>query len=149
TESTLETNVKLIKQTLLAGAAVAAILSGTQAHAARDYISVVGSSTVYPFSTVVAERFGKATGHPTPKVESTGTGGGMKMFCGGVGTNFADITNASRRMKDGEFKDCQKNGVNDIVEMLIGFDGLVIANSLKAKPYDLTLKDVFLALAKN
>lgn len=141
--------MNVFKNTVLAGAAVAAMIGGAQVHAARDYISIVGSSTVYPFSTVVAERFGKATGHPTPKVESTGTGGGMKMFCGGVGTNFADITNASRRMKDGEFKDCQKNGVNDIVEMLIGFDGLVIANSLKAKPYDLTLKDVFLALAKN
>ena len=148
TESILETNVKLIKETLLAGAAVAALLSGAQVHAARDYISVVGSSTVYPFSTVVAERFGRATGNPTPKVESTGTGGGMKMFCGGVGTNFADITNASRRIKAGEFADCQKNGVKDIIEVLIGYDGLVIANSLKASQYDLTLKDVFLALAK-
>ncbi|MFA5495747.1 MAG: substrate-binding domain-containing protein [Porticoccaceae bacterium] len=127
---------------------MAAIIGGTQVHAARDYISVVGSSTVYPFSTVVAERFGRATGNATPKVESVGTGGGLKMFCAGVGTNFADIANASRRIKGSEFKDCQSNGVKDIIEVLIGYDGIVVANSLKTKPYDLSRKDIFLALAK-
>lgn len=141
--------MNVFKKTILAGAAMAAVIGGAQVHAARDYISVVGSSTVYPFSTVVAERFGRASGQPTPKVESTGTGGGFKMFCGGVGTNFADITNASRRIKDSEFKDCQKNGVKDIIEVLIGYDGIVVANSLKTKAYDLSLKDVFLAVAKN
>lgn len=141
--------MNFIKKALLASATVAALVGVTQVHAARDYISVVGSSTVYPFTSVVAERFGRSTGLPTPKVESTGTGGGFKMFCGGVGTNFADITNASRAIKESEFRDCQKNGVKDVIEVLIGYDGLVIANSLKAKPFDLTLKDVFLALAKD
>lgn len=141
--------MKVFKNTVLATAAVAALVSGSQALAAgRDYISIVGSSTVYPFSTVVAERFGKATGNPTPKVESTGTGGGMKMFCGGVGTSFADITNASRRMKSSEFEDCQENGVKDIIEVLIGYDGIVVANSLEAEHFNLSRKDIFLALAK-
>lgn len=116
--------------------------------AGRDYISIVGSSTVYPFSTVVAERFGRSAGKPTPKVESTGSGGGMKLFCSGTGTNHPDITNASRRMKKSEFELCQSNGVNDIIEVLIGFDGIVLANSNKADLLDLTRKDIFLALAK-
>lgn len=116
--------------------------------AGRDYISIVGSSTVYPFSTVVAERFGRSTGKPTPKVESTGTGGGMKLFCSGVGTGHPDMTNASRRMKKSEFELCQSNGVSDIIEVLIGFDGIVLANSNKAQLLDLSRKDIFLALAK-
>jgi len=113
----------------------------------RDYVSVVGSSTVYPFATVVAERFGKNTGRLTPKIESTGSGGGMKLFCSGIGTEYPDITNSSRRMKESEFKKCQENGVTDIVEVLIGYDGVVVANSNKAKQMSLTLKDLYLALA--
>ncbi len=115
---------------------------------ARDQISIVGSSTVYPFATVVAERFGKTTNFATPKIESTGSGGGMKLFCAGVGVETPDITNASRRIKKSEFDQCQANGVNDIVEVLIGFDGIVVANSVEAKKLKLSRKDLFLALAE-
>ncbi|KAF0228405.1 MAG: phosphate transport system substrate-binding [Beijerinckiaceae bacterium] len=115
---------------------------------ARDQIRIVGSSTVYPFTTAVAEQLGKAGGIKTPVVESTGTGGGMKMFCEGVGENFPDATNASRRMKIGEFEGCQKNGVKDIIELMVGYDGLTLALSKKAQPLKLTRAQVFLALAK-
>jgi len=128
---------------LLAAAAVS-----TQA-LARDAISIVGSSTVFPFSTAVAENFGRSGKFKTPKVESTGTGGGMKLFCSGVGVDFPDITNASRAMKASEFDGCQEKGVKEIVEVKIGFDGIAIANSKKSKQFDLTLKDIWLALAKN
>ena len=114
---------------------------------ARDNIEVVGSSTVYPFSTVVAERYGRSTGKATPKIESTGSGGGMKLFCSGVGTNYPDITNSSRRIKKSEFKKCQENGVKDVIEVQIGYDGIVIANSVDAKSINLSRKDIFLALA--
>ena len=129
--------------------AVAALTQVPLALAQRDNISIVGSSTVYPFSTVVAERFGRTGAFKTPKVESTGTGGGIKLFCAGVGVQHPDIANASRRMKDSEFADCAKNGVNGITEVVIGFDGIVIANARGAHHYALTLKDVFLALAKD
>jgi phosphate transport system substrate-binding protein len=119
----------------------------TSSAIARDSIEVVGSSTVYPFSTVVAERYGRATGKATPKIESTGSGGGMKLFCSGVGTNYPDITNSSRRMKASEFKKCQTNGVRDVIEVQIGYDGIVIANSVTAAPMKLSRKDIFLALA--
>ena len=92
--------------------------ASTATAAQRDYIAVVGSSTVYPFATVVAEKFGKTTRFKTPKVESTGSGGGLKLFCGGVGTNHPDVTNASRRIKKSEVETCRKNGVNDIVEVV-------------------------------
>jgi len=115
---------------------------------ARDTISIVGSSTVYPFATVVAERFGTKTDFPTPKLESTGSGGGMKLFCQGIGTQHPDITNASRRMKPSEYDLCQNNGVNDITEFRIGSDGIVIASSNKAENLELTLEQLFLALGK-
>lgn len=115
---------------------------------ARDTINIVGSSTVYPFATVVAERFGRNTDFPTPKLESTGSGGGLKLFCEGVGTQHPDITNASRRIKMSEFENCQNNGVKDITEVRIGADGIVIANAKDAEKIDLTLKQIFLALAK-
>jgi phosphate transport system substrate-binding protein len=121
---------------------------GTVHAAGRDYISIVGSSTVYPFATVVAEQFGKTTSYKTPKIESTGSGGGFKLFCAGVGVEHPDITNASRRMKASEFEQCQQNGVKEIVEVKIGYDGIVIANSKKVAPLKLTRKDIFLALAK-
>ncbi len=128
---------------------VVAILTSLSSMAeGRDYISIVGSSTVYPFATVVAERFGKSTDFKTPKIESTGTGGGMKLFCKGIDVNTADITNASRRIKQSEFEMCQKNGVKDIVEVLIGYDGIVVANDIKSHKFALTRKDLFLALAK-
>lgn len=123
--------------------------NASAAEGGRDSISIVGSSTVYPFSAAVAEQFGKKGGFKTPKVESTGTGGGMKLFCGGVGPNFPDIANASRGIKKSEFETCQKNGVKDIVEVKIGFDGIVIAQSKKSKQeIVLTRKEIFLALAK-
>lgn len=116
--------------------------------AGRNTINVVGSSTVYPFSTVVAERFGKNTSFKTPKIESTGTGGGMKLFCAGTGIDTPDLSNASRRMKKSEFEMCQKNGVKKITEVLVGYDGIVIANSKSVKRMNLTRKELFLALAK-
>lgn len=132
---------------ILAAASLLA-LCASPAFAVRDQIRIVGSSTVYPFTTAVAEQFGKKSGMKTPVVESTGTGGGMKLFCEGVGEDKPDATNASRRMKKGEFESCQKNGVTDIVEMLIGFDGLTLAQSKAGNPMKISRKNLFLALAK-
>jgi phosphate transport system substrate-binding protein len=115
---------------------------------ARDQIRIVGSSTVYPFTTTVAENFGKTSGMKTPVVESTGTGGGMKLFCASVGEDSPDMTNASRRIKKSEFEDCAKNGVTDIVEVKIGFDGLTLAASKDAPAMKLTKQQIFMALAK-
>ena len=114
---------------------------------ARDQINIVGSSTVYPFSTVVAETFGNKTGIKVPKIESTGSGGGMKLFCKGLGTSHPDITNASRRIKKSEFNKCKENGI-DVVEIKVGYDGIVIANSKKSTLLNLTKRQIFLALAK-
>jgi len=119
------------------------------AGSSRDYISIVGSSTVYPFATVVAEQFGKSTSFKTPKIESTGSGGGHKLFGAGIGVQHPDITNSSRRIKKSEFKKAMKNGVKEIVEVKIGYDGIVVANSKKAPAFNLTRKDIFLALAKS
>jgi phosphate transport system substrate-binding protein len=127
---------------------VLAAANAANAQAARDTISIVGSSTVYPFTTTVAEQFGRQGKFKTPKVESTGTGGGVKLFCMGVGPQYPDIVNASRRMNLAEFESCTKAGVTDIIEVKIGFDGLTIAQSKKAKPLALTRKQVYLALAK-
>lgn len=115
---------------------------------ARDQIRIVGSSTVYPFSTAVAEEFGRTSGFPSPIVESTGTGGGLKLFCGGVGENHPDIANASRAIKDSERILCRQNGVEAISEFRIGYDGIVLANDKTAPRFDLTLAQIFLALAK-
>ena len=115
---------------------------------ARDYISIVGSSTVYPFATVVAEQFGKSTKFKTPKIESTGSGGGLKLFCAGVGIEHPDITNASRRIKKSEVELCAKHGVKEISEVKIGYDGIALANSKKSIQFEVTRKDIFLALAK-
>ncbi len=133
---------------VLAAALSITVAGGVSAQSARDYISIVGSSTVYPFATVVVEQFGKTTEFKTPKVESTGSGGGLKMFCSGVGVEHPDIANASRRIKKSEFDSCQANGVTDIVEVKVGYDGIAIANSKKAGAMQLSLRDVFLALAK-
>jgi phosphate transport system substrate-binding protein len=132
---------------LLAGAGAAGSATG-HAQAVRDYVSIVGSSTVYPFATVVAEQFGRRGSFKTPKIESTGSGGGIKSFCGGVGVDHADIANSSRRITASEVADCAKNGVTAIVEVKIGYDGIVLANAKSSKPYQLTLRDVYLALAK-
>ncbi|WP_375193862.1 substrate-binding domain-containing protein [Marinobacter sp.] len=133
----------------LATVALAGSVAALSAPAmARDTISIVGSSTVYPFATVVAERFGANSDFPTPKLESTGSGGGLKLFCQGVGLQHPDITNASRRMKPSEFDLCQGNGVKDITEFRIGSDGIVIASSKEAKNLEITLEQLFLALGK-
>jgi phosphate transport system substrate-binding protein len=141
----------MIRKSILLATATFFMATAGSAHAAsaRDNISIVGSSTVYPFATVVAEQFGKTTSFKTPKIESTGSGGGFKLFCAGVGVEHPDITNASRAMKKSEYDQCQANGVKEIVEVKIGYDGIVIANSKKASPLKLTRKDIFLALAKN
>ena len=135
-----------MKRLLLTASLVA--LTAVPAFAARDQIRIVGSSTVYPFTTAVAEQFGKSTGMKTPVVESTGTGGGFKLFCSGVGEDTPDFSNASRAIKKGEFEDCAKNGVTDIIEIKVGFDGLSIAQSKDAPEVALTKQQVFLALAK-
>ncbi len=138
------------KRVILATAVVATALTTSQtSSASRDFISIVGSSTVYPFATVVAETFGKASGYKTPKIEATGSGGGMKLFCTGVGVEHPDITNSSRRIKKSEFDKCQANGVKEIIEVKVGYDGIVIANSKDAKQLELSRKDIFLALAKD
>ncbi len=138
-----------MNKTLITTAVVLAMSALSTQAMARDTINIVGSSTVFPFSTAVAETFGRTTSFKTPKVESTGTGGGMKLFCAGVGVEHPDIANASRRMKASEFEDCQKVGAKEITEVKIGFDGIAIANAKSAKHLDLTLKDLYLALAKD
>ncbi len=128
--------------------ALTGLMFTTNAAFARENIMVVGSSTVYPFSTVVAEKFGKTSDFRTPIIESTGSGGGMKLFCAGVGENHPDITNSSRRIKKSEFDQCQANGVKDVIEIKIGYDGIVMGSSRDADKLNLSLKDIFLALAK-
>jgi len=113
---------------------------------ARDYISIVGSSTVFPFASVVSEAHGKS-GFKSPHIESTGSGGGMKLFCAGVGTKHPDITNASRAIKSSEKKLCASNGVTP-VERLIGYDGIAFANSIDGKKFSLTKEEIYLAIAK-
>jgi phosphate transport system substrate-binding protein len=139
---------KTVKNTAAAALILLGSSSVTTAGDARDYINIVGSSTVYPFSTVVAEQFGKTSSFKTPKIESTGTGGGFKLFCAGVGVNHPDISNASRRIKKSECEACTENGVNEILEVKIGYDGIVLANSKKAPVLKATRKELFLALAK-
>jgi len=142
--------IKRIKKLLvLALSVLSSAVVAVPAQAARDHISIVGSSTVYPFATVVVERFGKTSSFKTPTVESTGSGGGLKLFCAGVGVEHPDIANASRRIKKSEYELCQKNGVREIVEVKIGYDGIAIANSKKGAKFSLELRDLFLALAKN
>ena len=125
-----------------------AISTDAQAQTGRDYVYVVGSSTVYPFATVVAERFGRGSEFKTPKVESTGSGGGLKLFCDGVGVDFPDVANSSRAIKQSEVDTCAAKGVTEIVEVKIGYDGIVIANALGAQSVNLSRADIFMALAK-
>ncbi len=129
-------------------AAALAKPSGAVAQSGRDYVYIVGSSTVYPFATVVAERFGKGSELKTPKVESTGSGGGIKLFCAGVGVDHPDIANSSRAIKKTEVESCAGNGVTDIVEVKIGYDGIVFANAIGGATVDLSRADIFMALAK-
>ncbi len=134
--------------TILSAATLLIGVTAIDAISARDYISIVGSSTVYPFATVVAEQFGKTTKFKTPTIESTGSGGGFKLFCAGVGAEYPDITNASRAIKSSECKTCFDNGVKEIIEVKIGYDGIVVANAKSAPVMKLTRRDLFLALAK-
>ncbi len=127
---------------LLASAALTVSLS------ARDQIKIVGSSTVYPFSSAVAEELGATTKYPTPVVESTGSGGGMKLFCAGNDLNTPDITNASRRMKTKEFTMCEKNGVTDITEAVIGYDGIAFAQDKSNKAFSISKEYLALAVAE-
>ena len=130
--------------------AITAVVATTMAQSAsaRDQIRIVGSSTVFPFSSAVAEEFGRSTSFKTPVVESTGSGGGLKLFCAGVGVDHPDITNASRRIKSSEVELCAKNGVTDITEVKVGFDGIVFSNSKKSPQMTVTLEQIFLALAR-
>ncbi len=136
----------MFKKTVAAAAISGALLASLQVQA-RDQIRIVGSSTVYPFSSYVAEELGSTTRLKTPVIESTGSGGGMKLFCAGNGMDTPDITNASRRMKSKEFKLCEKNGVHGITEAVIGYDGIAIAQSAQGKPMKLTRKTILLAVA--
>lgn len=137
----------MIKKTFIVTTmAATAAACGAQA---RDQVQIVGSSTVFPFSTVVAEEVGKSSGGKTPIVESTGTGGGFKLFCSGSGDNTPDVANASRAIKSSEAEQCASNKAGGIIEVKIGYDGIVVANSKAAPQLNLTLKDIFLALAKD
>ncbi len=137
-------------KTLLTATAVAAIagMALTGAAQARDQIRIVGSSTVFPFSTAVAENFAKKTDFKAPVVESTGSGGGIKLFCAGVGEQHPDIANASRRIKKSEVEQCARNGVTEITEVKIGYDGIVLANAKDGPSIDVAKRDLWLALAK-
>jgi phosphate transport system substrate-binding protein len=139
------------RKNIVVFSSLAALLSALPFNAAlaRDQIQIVGSSTVYPFATIVAERFGNKGDFKTPVIESTGTGGGMKLFCQGVGESNPDITDASRAIKSSEWEDCQKNGVKDIVEVIIGNDGIAFANSIKGPKLNLTRKQLWMALAEH
>ncbi len=128
--------------------ALFALAGSVLAQTGRDYIYIVGSSSVYPFATVVAERFGRRTDFRTPKVESTGSGGGLNLFCDGVGVDYPDITNASRAIKPSEMEACLRNGVVDVVEVKIGYDGIVVANSVEGPDFALSRRDIYLALAQ-
>jgi phosphate transport system substrate-binding protein len=138
-----------MKPALLAGAAAAALatLGGAATAQSRDQIRIVGSSTVFPYTQAVAEQFAGMTGMKAPVVESTGTGGGMQIFCGGVGPTHPDITGASRAMTQSEYDLCTQNGVDSITEVLIGYDGLSIAHSVAGPDIDVTEAQIFQALA--
>ena len=135
------------RQMIFKAALAAALLLGAPAMAGES-IEMVGSSTVYPFATVAAERFGRGGDYSAPRVESTGTGGGLKLFCAGVDGDTPDIANASRRIKQSEIDLCARNGVGEIIEVPIGFDGIVVARAAAAAALDLTRRDLFLALAR-
>ncbi|MDW5376714.1 PstS family phosphate ABC transporter substrate-binding protein [Halomonas sp. HP20-15] len=139
---------RILKSRVLKTTAIAAAVMGVAGVAqAREQLRIVGSSTVYPFASYVVEEFGATTDYSTPVIESTGSGGGLKLFCEGVGEDTPDITNASRRMKTSEFERCQQNGVTDITEATIGYDGIAFAESSSNEPIDLTREQIFLALA--
>jgi phosphate transport system substrate-binding protein len=131
----------------VAALAAAALLAAPAFAQSRDQIRIVGSSTVFPYTQAVAEQFTGMTGMKAPVVESTGTGGGMQIFCGGVGPDFPDITGASRAMTQSEYEACQTNGVDNVTEVLLGYDGLSIAHSIDGPDLDLSKAQIFQALA--
>ena len=134
--------------TSAAAFAIVAGLAGTAAaQSSRDQIRIVGSSTVFPYTQAVAEQYAASTGNPAPVVESTGTGGGMQIFCGGVGPDHPDLTGASRAMKKSEYELCQKNGVDNVTEVLLGYDGLSVAHAQSGPDLDLSKAQIFQALA--
>ncbi len=135
----------MIKSLFLAAAAAVAMSGAAEA---RDQIRIVGSSTVFPFTSAVAEQFGSAGKFNTPVVESTGTGGGIKLFCAGIGPDHPDIVNASREIKDSEVKSCAEAGITEITEVKIGYDGIVLATSKEHPPLSLNQEKIWLALAK-
>ena len=137
---------QILRNSMIPALILAALPAVSQA---RDQIQIVGSSTVYPFSTLVAERFGSSGKFKTPVVESTGTGGGMKLFCKGVGASHPDVSNASRAIKSSELKDCRKNGVNDIIEVSFGNDGIAFASDVNNKPVNFTRKQLWTAMAEH
>ncbi|MFP4138631.1 MAG: substrate-binding domain-containing protein [Halomonas sp.] len=134
---------RILKTTAIA----AAVMGVTGVAHARDQINIVGSSTVYPFASFVTEEFGAVSDYPTPVIESTGSGGGIRLFCNGVGDGTPDISNASRRMKPSEFERCEENDVTDVTEVKIGSDGIVFAQSSENDAIELTLEQLFLAVA--
>ena len=136
-----------MKKILGTAAAVAVMAIASQAHAARDYVWAAGSSTVFPFTTRVAENYARKSGAKAPKVESLGTGGGIKLFCGGAGEGFPDIANASRPMKKSEYDACAAKGVKDIIALKIGFDGIVIAVDKDGADYNFKLEHLYLGLS--
>lgn len=133
-----------MKKSLLA---LALLLVGTGMAHARDQVKITGSSTVFPFSSYVAEELGATTKFAAPVVESTGSGGGHKLFGAGMGANTPDIANSSRRMKDSEFENAAKNGVADITEAKIGFDGIAIAQNKDNAPMSISLEELATAVA--
>jgi phosphate transport system substrate-binding protein len=145
--ATLACGVACSREPIQVGAAADAKPATATGSGGRDTIRIVGSSTVYPFSAAVAERYGRS-GHKTPVIESTGTGGGFKLFCAGTGVAHPDVTNASRKIKDSEVEDCRAHGVAEVTEVPIGFDGIVLANAKGAPAYRLTRAQIFHALAK-
>jgi phosphate transport system substrate-binding protein len=145
--STIISSKNLVKIALLISAILLPIKTSLAAKN-RDYITMVGSSTVYPFATIIAEQFGKDFKFKTPTVESIGTGGGFKLFCSGIGYEYPDFADASRKIEASEVKKCNQNGIKNIVEIKIGYDGIVLANANDGQKYNLSKEDLFLALAE-
>lgn len=139
---------RILQSRVFKGTVIAAAVMGVAGAAhARDQIRIVGSSTVYPFASYVTEEFGAVTDYPTPVIESTGSGGGIRLFCNGLGEGTPDISNASRRIKLSELERCEENGVTDVTEAKIGSDGIVFAQSNQNDELDLSLEQLFLAVA--
>lgn len=138
-----------MNKTVTVAAALLASVAFAGAAQARDQIRIVGSSTVYPFATTVAEAFGKVGKFKTPVVESTGTGGGLKLFCAGIGPDHPDIANASRRIEPSEVEFCAKNGVTAITEVVIGYDGIVLVDSIKGPKFAVTREQLYKATARD